>query len=165
MLVRLSFALALLIGCGDSGPASDCSNITAEDVPSESAALFAYLDCAGYEGLASESSVHPSTSAHSSMARVFINDTLEQSLASGAAEHPVGAASVKEIYQGNGTTLRGWAAMVKVEAGSGGDTWFWYENYDTASNDSPVAASRGAGICVPCHGPGRDHFLTPFPLE
>ena len=156
--------LPLFAGCG-SDPVSDCSNVGTEVVPAEKAALFTYLDCGGYEAFAAESEIHPATSAHSSMARVFINQLLEQSLMSGATEHPVGAASVKEIYQANGTTLRGWAVMVKVEETGAGGAWYWYENYNTNSGDSPVAASKGASICVPCHSSGRDYFLTPFPLQ
>jgi hypothetical protein len=98
------------------------------------------------------------------MARVFINDLLEQSLASGATDHPVGAASVKEIYRADGEELRGWAVMVKVDADFG-PAWYWYENYSTRSTDSPVADSVGAGICTGCHSQGRDFFLTPFPLQ
>src|SRR5688500_10695194 len=104
--MRYLLALALF-ACG-SDPASDCTSIASDTVPAEKAALFAYLDCSGYAAHAKESSIHPSTSAHSSNARVFINSILEQSLMSGAATHPVGSASVKEIYQADGTTLRGW---------------------------------------------------------
>ncbi len=159
-------ALAILLlttACGGTTDV-DCANAPTE-IPSSSGAMFTYLACNGYQGFAAkESSVHASNTAHGSRVRVFINTALDQSLSASAAVHPMGAASVKELYESDGTTLRGWAAMVKVEDGNDGSNWYWYENASTDSN-SPIEG-KGNRTCTGCHFEGgRDYFRTTYPLQ
>jgi hypothetical protein len=94
--------------------------------------------------------------------RVFVTPDLRDSLTAGAAEHPIGAATVKEMYEKDGTTLRGWAAMVKTPTG-----WYWYENIGTGEGDgeSPIAAATGVDLCADCHDSGVDNILTKFPAN
>ncbi|MEX1363752.1 MAG: hypothetical protein AB1Z98_11530 [Nannocystaceae bacterium] len=129
--------------------------------PTNPAQLEAWLIEGDYLGWAGESAVHGSTGPHFGNVRTYVNDALFASLDAGAAEHPMEAATVKELY-GPGNTIRGWAVMVKVQADSaGGDGWYWYEIYD----DSVLADGTGLGVCTGCHGGGTDYVLTPFPLQ
>jgi hypothetical protein len=139
-------------------------------IPADRAALFAYLRAGGYRSLPAEPANHPSRGPHSRKGmpvRVFVTPALRDSLAAGAAEHPIGAATVKEMYERDGTTLRGWAVMVKVAAAGGDDGrgWYWYENLGTGADDGadPIAAATGVELCADCHGSGDDFILTRFP--
>lgn len=80
-----------------------------------------------------------------------------------SGEFAVGAASVKELYKADGTTLDGVAISLKVKAGTGGDSWYWYEKIGT----SVVANSAGNTTCTGCHSragvapnPGGDYMFT-----
>ena len=98
--------------------------------------------------------------------RVFYNKTLSGSLESGNPEHPVGAASVKEMYDDDGD-LSGWAVLVKTQDRTDeGRGWFWYEV--TSSTDSSALAAIGNGVtgCVSCHSfRDQDQILSGFPLK
>jgi hypothetical protein len=66
----------------------------------------------------------------------------------GSGPYPVGAASVKEIYYGNRIGVI--AVSIKVAPGTGGRTWYWYEQNDMEG--------VGAPGCAGCHGrAGNDH--------
>ena len=132
------------------------------DVPTDGAAMFTWLQSGEYESWPAESGVHGSTGPHGQV-RTFINPTLEASLQGDAAEHPIGAASVKELYRND--AVFGWAVMVKTETGTGGDSWYWYEVFSTTDGSSPVADGNGVGLCAGCHSAGNDHVLTPYPLQ
>ena len=98
--------------------------------------------------------------------RVFYNDTLTRSLAAKNAEHPIGAAAVKEMFT-NGDELQGWAVMVKTqERTDEGRGWFWYEV--TSRTDANAIAARGNGVpgCVSCHSfRDDDLILSGYPLK
>jgi hypothetical protein len=87
--------------------------------------------------------------------------------AHGQGEYPVGAAAVKEIYDGDVVT--GHAVFWHVKAGATGDTWYFYEKLGArvvadGLGDSGVAKS----VCVACHQaagsdpahPGHDFVYT-----
>lgn len=96
--------------------------------------------------------------------QTYLNDPLDASLAAKSAEHPAGAASVKELY-GDGTKLTGWAVMVKTEAKSdGGQGWFWYEVFDVAPGASGIGG-QGSATCTGCHARGTDFVRIPYPLQ
>ena len=80
-------------------------------------------------------------------------------LATGAASHPVDAAVVKELY--DDAEVVGFAVMVKVAPGTGGDTWYWYE----VVGSSTYADGVDESLCWGCHEDGADQVLTPFPLQ
>lgn len=175
-------ALLLAAACGsdpmparDSGsapsadagpdPASDAADqvdaAPGQAVPTDADALFAYLSAGDYRDFAAEADIHPSSGPHGAV-RTYFNELLVTSLEAGAATHPTGAASIKELYDGG--TLTGWAVAVKTDADSaGGDGWYWYEVLDTAPGTEPIADGNGVGLCAGCHEDGADFIFSPGP--
>jgi hypothetical protein len=143
----------------DSGDPSTTADPADELPPTQGAALETWLAEGRYTAWAAESGVHPSAGPHGGGVRTFVNASLFASLDAGASEHDVGAAVVKELFSGD--AIDGWAVMVKVEAGNGGDGWYWYE----IIGNSVVADGTGVGLCTGCHGGGTDFVLTPYPLQ
>ena len=130
-------------------------------VPSNSADLFQYLQAKDYGSLASESGKHASP-VHGSV-QTYFNDKLFESFTNSNTTHPVGSATIKELYSGN--TVTGWAVAVKVSTSAGnGDDWYWYENFSTTTNN-PVANGTGLAGCAGCHSSGTDFIRTTFPLQ
>ncbi len=131
-----------------------------ETPPTDSGPLASWLADGNYRAWAAESDVHPSDGPHGSAGvRTFVNAALFDSLAAGAAEHPVGAATVKELYGGSGVT--GYAVLVKVEPGRGSTRWYWYERVGSTT----YADGIDERLCTGCHAPGADQILTPYPLQ
>lgn len=81
-------------------------------------------------------------SGHNGENRVCSNSLL---FGSKSGSYPVGAASVKELW-GNGR-ITGYAVSVKMRAGSGADTWQWYESSGGSVRVNAMAASG----CEGCH--------------
>ena len=96
------------------------------------------------------------TSEEHGKIKIFFNAKLEKSLEDDKGEHPVGSLSVKEIYKGS--VLDGYAIMGKHKAGSGKDTWFFYEVKGGAPDfDEVTAYDIGApSDCADCHKAGKD---------
>jgi hypothetical protein len=134
-------------------------------VPTEPGLLIDYLQRGGYKGFPSSNTVvRRSTGPHPAQ-RTFFNQRLTDSFETPGAQHPVGAAAVKELYESDNKTLRGWAVQVKVDADSdAGQGWYWYETLNTDGLD-PVADGRGVPLCSNCHLAGEDLILSPYPLE
>jgi len=75
-------------------------------------------------------------------------------------EYPVGASAVKELLYDDGM-IYGYAVSLHVEAGTGGDSWYWYEQVHAdhpAPHDANGVVADGLGdggpaqsICVGCH--------------
>ncbi|MCG5051552.1 MAG: hypothetical protein KA712_01205 [Myxococcales bacterium] len=125
-------------------------------VPTTAAALKTFLESGGYKTFKAEPMAHASTGPHGKV-RTYVNASLAAALAAGGTNHPVGAASVKELF-GSNDALRGWAVLVKTEAASnGGQGFYWYEILD----GSVVADGQGVGLCSSCHAAGKDYVLTP----
>ncbi len=142
-------------GGASPGPASDAGTTIPIGTQAE---LDAWLQSGAYKTWACEASAHDRRpgSGHSRN-RICVNPALRQD--KGAGPYPVGAAGVKELYDGSGA-VNGYAVYVKVKPGAAGDTWFWYERIGA----SVVARSEGASLCVGCHsGAPRDHVFTPSP--
>ena len=149
-------------GGGSAGQAG-AGGGSAEIPPTEAVALLSYLQAGSYLGFAGESKVHSSTGPHGSGVRTYVNQALRASLMANAGEHPVGAAAVKELYDGGGA-LSGWAVEVKTQATSeGGDGWYWYEILSTQGE--PLIGASGPNFCSNCHASGSDYVLVPFPLQ
>jgi hypothetical protein len=127
--------------------------------PTDSAALLPWLEDGSYLAWDRESAIHPSAGPHGGDVRTYVNAALVASLASGAASHPVDAAVVKELY--DDAEVVGFAVMVKVAPGTGGDTWYWYEIVGSSTYADGVDES----LCWGCHEAGADQVLTPFPLQ
>ena len=175
-MVRLGWGvlvmLSALAGCGDddanggAGGAGGSGGSGGGAVPTNASALFDFLKAGSYHSWAAESAPHVSSGPHG-MVRTYVNDVLEQSLAASNAAHPQGAASVKELYSTDGTTLSGWAVWVKLEADSAaGQNIYWYEVFSTTDGSSPAADGNGVPLCASCHGgSASDFFLSPYPLQ
>ena len=132
---------------------------TEPPVPTSPDELLAWLQDGNYLGWPAESGRRPSTPAHGSEVRTFVNPTLFASLEARNATHPAGASAVKEIYR-SGVRV-GWAVSVKAQANSaGGLGWYWYETFGGA----PIEGF-GESVCTGCHVAGRDFILIPFPLH
>lgn len=131
--------------------------------PLERAELETWLDEGQYMAWSGESAPHNSTGPHFGQVQTFINPALEAALLRGDATFPEGAATVKELYGGDGSPAPlGFAVMVKLaDDSAGGDNWYWFESYE----GRVFADGQGAGLCTGCHSGGRDFFLTPFPLR
>ena len=162
-IALVSIACVMSLGCdGDSDGDSDSGSLS--DVPSQAGPLQDFLDAGEYLDFAAESGVHGSTngSPHGDV-RVFLNASLDDSLAAGNTAHPAGAAAIKELYAADQSTLIGWAVAVKLEADSdGGQGWYWYERLD----GTVVADGKGPSGCVGCHvGSGVDFVASEYPLD
>ena len=161
----------MLLGLALSGAAcSDDDDDTENtgDVPTDASELFTFLSADNYRSFAAETEVHsPNGNSPHKDVRVFVNSILEDSLKAGNSEHPVGSASVKELYEADKTTLMGWAVMVKTNAQSnGGQGWYWYEIFSTTDGSNPDFDGNGLVACIGCHATGgTDFFRTPYPLE
>ena len=133
----------------------------AEPVPTAEAELVAWLDAGRYLGWRAESGIHESAGPHFGAVRVFLNDTLYDSLDRALEQHPAGSVAVKELY-GSGTELNGWSVMIKVQDDSDlGQGWYWLERF----NSSTFTSGLGVGLCTSCHSLGRDYVRIPFPLQ
>lgn len=130
-------------------------------VPGEATKLQSFLDDGLYKSFEAESAVHDGfTNSPHGRVRTFINPLLADSLKANNAEHPVGAASIKELYSSS-DQLRGYAVNLKIKAGSGGDTWYFYEILD----GNVAVDDIGLSVCVGCHSAGPDLFASPYPLK
>lgn len=79
----------------------------------------------------------------------------------GAGEYPVNAASVKELFADDGTTIVGYAVARHTSAGAADTAWYWYERVPAdhpAPHDANGVVADGPGdmgpaktICVGCH--------------
>lgn len=159
------------VGCAEPEPGEDASagetlpdppeDVDPLTVPTDADSLLSWLVAEPYLDWPGESAIHASTGPHFGNVRTWVHPLLEQSLAAGEEQHPLGAAAVKELY-GSGQERRGWAVAVKTAGDSaGGDGWYWYERFD----DGVVASGDGISLCTGCHGVGDDYVLTPYPLQ
>jgi len=134
-----------------------------ELIPTTRDALYAWLKAGNYKSWSHESAPHASAGPHGAPVLVYVNDALMDSLAAGSAQHPAGAAAVKELLSGG--AVDGWAVSVKVEPSSdGGMGWYWFEIY-SSTNPADALAGRGLGGCTSCHVAGKDYVRTTYPLK
>lgn len=135
---------------GGADGSSSAPNAGDDQIPATGSpeAVRAWLEKKLYTKWACEPSAHPRRpgSGHSAN-RICSNAALS---AHGTGEFPVGAASVKELYDSSGAPS-GYAMAVKQDQG-GGEAWYWYE----LIGESVVANGRGdsgsaKSICVSCH--------------
>lgn len=146
-------ASLLTVACGGSGPSSQKPGAQVE-VGNDGAAIEVsangirdYVTAAAHRSWTAEPAVHGGTqnSPHGTV-RVFFNKKSHDALRAGAARLPVGAMIVKELFQSNGTTLSGYAVMIKTTETS----WTWWEAFE-GSFDSPVVFAADAPGCKGCH--------------
>jgi hypothetical protein len=113
-------------------------------------AVRAWLDQKLYTKWACEPSAHPRRPGSGHAANRICSNGKLSTHRPETGEFPVGAASVKELYDSSGAPS-GYAMAVKQSLG-GGEAWYWYE----LIGESVVANGRGdsgsaKSICVSCH--------------
>jgi len=126
-------------GAPDGGPRAQSPPMTAPE-------LLAWLAERHYEAWHCEPAPHEARppGPHGTT-RICSNDLLAAAGPSGA--FPIGAASVKELIDGDRVT--GWAVAVKAaaESGAAGEGWYWYERGDGET----YGDGRGFTGCTDCH--------------
>jgi hypothetical protein len=151
------FLLAYLLGAA-------CGEVDETEYPEEAGdpqlpprgpnTLKAWIETGAYLTWNCELTGHPARpgSPHDRN-RICTNDALSNAP---DGPFPVGAASVKELLDGD--RIDGYAVMRKVEADSrGGEGWYWWE----AFGDDVKFAAHGIGVCVDCHKDApRDFAFT-----
>jgi hypothetical protein len=166
--MRSAMMVLFLAACGGGRAAAPDAPEVSDDasaaVPTEPAALQAWLAARTYQGWQAESAPHPSEGPHGGKVRTFVNAELAGSLAA-ATDHPAGAAAVKELY-GDGDAVTGWAVEVKLAADSAdGEGWYWYETFTTDPGGTADYQGVGLDLCTDCHVAGEDYVLSRFPLQ
>lgn len=156
-IVRILGTTVLLLSasCGSGDEGGGASGDPQLPTVTSEAALASWIAEAHYKNWKCEAAVHDarSPSPHGKN-RICSNDIAS---AHGNGEYPVGAASVKELYDQSGANVSGYSVAVKVAAG-GGEAWHWYE----AVGSRVLANGRGSEgppktVCVGCHaGAGID---------
>jgi hypothetical protein len=150
-----SVLLLLLVGCSD-GPATVGDPLDDPQLPARGTDdMNAWLTAGHYKSWHCEAEPHPArpNSGHSAN-RICNNDVLH---ADDGSEGPfvVGAAAVKELYDGD--RIVGYAVYRKVTAGAGGASWYWYE----AVGEDIIANGTDDDTCTGCHArAGRDFVFT-----
>lgn len=146
--ILLGFLLlgCVSLGCGTDtgqGPGPTGSG-DAQTPPAGEMALDAWLATGMYKAWACESGPMDArpNGAHGRN-RVCSNGLTQMNT---GGEYAVGAASVKELYDGGGQ-ITGYAVSRHVSAGKTADTWYWYEKLGGRA----VADGIGVGLCNGCH--------------
>lgn len=158
--VALSAMFVLGSGCAPRSATQDEGMGTVAGLDTSRAGLETFLQDRGYATWRAEPGTRESVAAHGARVRVFFNDALVTSIEAGNQTHPVGSATVKELYESDGQTIRGHALDVKVTEGAGPDTWIFYEGF--TNRDEPFYG-KGHPTCQGCHASGTDFVRTPLP--
>jgi hypothetical protein len=134
----------------------------------------AWLKTGAYKKWTCEPHIHTARAPSPHGYNRICSNTVISSNATSAADWPVGAAAVKELYAGledggspdaaASPTPVGYAVYLKTKADSaGGANWYWYEIVPTDSTAAPhdstglvannfgVANTTAQSICVSCH--------------
>ena len=153
-----SWTLAVLcvVACGEVQEDGDLGVI--DGIATSAAGIRSFLRDKAYGDWRAEPAIHASTGPHGRV-RVYFNDVLATSLESDATTFPLGAASVKELY--DDTTLSGYAFMLKVQESGAPEAWLWWEGF--APEFEAQVYGRGIGGCDGCHGQGRDKVVSRLP--
>jgi hypothetical protein len=131
-----------------SSPGSDAGAASSPEVPPQGQqALEAWLATGAYKGWHCEAQISPSRGGAHGSDRICTNDLLH---AAPAPPFPLGSASVAEMFDAQGRT-NGYAVSVKVAAGSGDSTWYWYERAGSSPTSRPVADTIAHPVCADCH--------------
>ena len=143
----------------------DAAPVAGPPAPTKPADLQAWLVAGHYKAWHHESKRHESAGPHPVEVQTYVSPSLHATLATGGP-HAVGAAAVKELYNGDGKHT-GWAVSVKVDADSKeGRGWYWYEVFATTEKAKPAYDGKGKQLCRDCHTEGGiDQVLIPFPLQ
>jgi len=157
--MRWLLVVACVAGCaGDPGPTSFGDALDDPQLPPRgSADLLDWIAAGHYLAWHCEAAAHPprAGSGHGPN-RICSNDLLSDATDS---LFPVGAASVKEVYNDAGT-IRVYAVSRRVFSEPGGDSWYWFEG----GRGGNAANGQGDPTCTNCHGAApRDFVYTVVP--
>jgi hypothetical protein len=155
---RLGLVLVLAAACSD-GPTTLGDPTNDPQVPPRgSDDLLTWIEAGHYLSWQCEPEAHPGrTGSPHGKNRICSNDVLSSS--EGTGPYPVDAAAVKEIFSDTGS-IRLYAAYLKVQAGEGGDTWYWFEG----KRGDIVSNGVGDSTCTGCHSRApRDFVYTHVP--
>jgi hypothetical protein len=123
------------------------------------AVISAWLTAASYKGAGwkCEAAVHDARMPSPHGKDKVCNNT-KLTTAAAPAKYPFGAASVKELYAADGTTVIGHAVGLKlVDGDSAGPKWYWYENMAGTVVYNGKGMADNADVCSGCHvGAGSD---------
>ena len=151
--------IVVLAGCADDGSASFGDDLSDPQTPARgSVDLPRWLTAGYYKSWHCEDAPHAGRppSPHGTT-RICNNDALH-GVAAGTGEFPVGAAAVKEIFNGGSVAAHG--VSLRVTTGQGGNGWYWFEG--DAGHASGNA--NGASGCTGCHEQAvRDYVFTVVP--
>lgn len=113
-----------------------------------------WLATGAYKQWACEKDAHAARSGSAHVTnRICSNDLLS---GSASGEFPVGSATVKELFDGNGQII-GYAVGLRQKTGATDGAWFWYERVGSTT----FANGEGVGLCANCHrGAPRDYIFT-----
>jgi hypothetical protein len=181
-------AMALTAAC-DDGDTGDDDDDDDDDTPNDTdtdtsgadqippqgyAAIDPWLDAGEYTDWNCEAAPHAGAgvSPHG-MNRICSNDLASTHT---TGEFPIGAASVKELYDEAGTTVVGYAVTSKVSTG-GAESWYWYEQVPPGTDLGTIVvdangvvaddlgdAGQAATVCVTCHvGAPNDYVWVQVP--
>lgn len=161
--VVVAAVLLVVSACGGGGSAEteDIPEM-AGDLSTSREAIAELVRGSGYRSWVGDPAVRGAleNSPHGKV-RVFFNEPLVSSLRAGNASHPVGSATVKELYEADGVTLSGHAVDIKVASGTAADTWLYYEGF--APSYANPFYGRGLSTCTGCHSRGSDYVRSPLP--
>lgn len=145
--------LLLLVACNDPGPASLGDSLDDPQVPPRGADdVMTWIEAGHYNAWSCEAEAHPprAGSGHGPN-RICSNDALVD--ATGDV-FPIGAAAVKEVFDGDGS-IAAYAVYRKLTSATGGDSWYWFEG----TRDGNVANGPGDSTCTGCHGRAPRDFV------
>jgi hypothetical protein len=141
------------VAVADASPLDPDAGAIEQSPPQRPAELLTWLGQGYYKTWHCEAAAHPARppGAHGAN-RICSNDLLAG--AGPAGDFPIGAASVKELVDGDEITA--WAVAVKAAADSGPDGagWYWYEG----GPDGIDGEGRGYTGCTDCHGGAGPSF-------
>jgi hypothetical protein len=149
----VTLAALALAGAACQGPAAsdsaDADVGSPQRPPRGQVLLEPWLAAGHYKAWTCETSIFPPRlGGNHGRQRICSNELL---LATTAGRYPVGAASVKELF-GLADEPNGYAVGIKIEAGDGPQTWYWYERRGTDAAARPKAQGVGVPDCAVCHG-------------
>ncbi len=156
----------------DDGAPAPRTRPQGSGLPTNKDDLFAFVKAGKHKSWTRESEMRLTNAPHGTYVITYLNAILEASMKNGNDVHPVGSASVKEMFRDDKSPF-GWAVSVKAKPDSdGGKGWYWYETLSTTDpNAIPKRGTRtgegfGAGMCIGCHRRfGTDFVASDYPLK
>ncbi|HEY5925362.1 MAG TPA: hypothetical protein VIV11_26945 [Kofleriaceae bacterium] len=153
-MYRLALICAIACAACDDGPATVGDPLDDPQTPPRgSDDLITWIEAGHYQAWACEPAPHPprSPSAHSAN-RICSNELLASATGTGA--FPVGAATVKEIFNSSGAIAL-YAVARRVDDGPDGNSWYWFEGKRGDAHYN----GEGEDLCVGCHARAPRDFL------